>query len=330
MALGRHAEPTEAFRDDTLAEVGRGHQLGEQRGPWRDAWRRLSKNKMALVSIGIITVFLLLAIFATVLAPYPYQQQDLLSIYQGPSAAHWLGTDALGRDMLSRLLYGARISMSVAVVTVLLVLVIGVPVGLVSGYYGGAIDMVVMRIVDIGYAFPSLLLIIILSSYLGAALPQIQGGPLLVLKHGYDATGGLVAVIIALSIFGWLSLARLVRGQVLSLKQQEYIDGARGMGASDRRIMFGHLLPNALAPVIIAAALYVPGFIIAEAGLSFIGLGVKPPTPSWGIMISDGVQAIQSYPYVALEPGLAIALLLLAFNFLGDGLRDALDPYMNT
>ena len=326
MALGKRVN---SLSSETLAEAGQ-QQLTEQRGPWRDAWRRLKKNKMAIVSIVIILAFLLLAIFATVLAPYPYATQDLLEIYQGPSSAHLLGTDQLGRDMLSRLLYGSRISMSVAVITVMLVLVIGVPLGLVSGYYGGAIDIVIMRIVDVGYAFPSLLLIIILSSYLGAELPQIHSGPFVILKTGYNATGGLVGVIIALAIFGWLSLARLVRGQVLSLKQQEFIEGARGMGASNRRIMFVHLLPNSLAPVIIAAALYVPGFIIAEAGLSFIGLGVKPPTPSWGIMISDGVQAIQSYPYVALEPGLAIAFLLLSFNFLGDGLRDALDPFMNT
>jgi len=325
MVIGRRADTPNS---ETLVDAGRA-QLTEQRGPLRDAWRRLKKNKMAVISIVIILTFLLLAIFASVLAPYPYAKQDLFVIYQGPSSAHLLGTDALGRDMLSRLLYGSRISMSVAIITVVIVLLIGVPLGLVSGYYGGAIDMIVMRIVDIGYAFPSLLLIIILSSYLGAEIPRINGGPFLILKNGYNATGGLVGVIIALAIFGWLSLARLVRGQVLSLKQQEFIEGARGMGASNRRIMFMHILPNSLAPVIIAAALYVPGFIIAEAGLSFIGLGVKPPTPSWGIMISDGIQAIQSYPYVALEPGLAIAFLLLSFNFLGDGLRDALDPFMN-
>ncbi|HET7036885.1 MAG TPA: ABC transporter permease [Thermomicrobiaceae bacterium] len=324
MAVGRHMEAQE-----TLAEAG-GRQRVENRSPYRDAWRRLSKNKMALASIVIIGLFLFLAIFANVLAPYSYQHQNLLEIYQGPSHAHWLGTDALGRDMLSRLLYGSRISMSVALVTVIIVVLIGVPVGLISGYYGGVIDTLLMRVVDIGYAFPSLLLIIILSTYLGAELPRIKGGPLLLLKDGYNATGGLVAVIIALAIFGWLSLSRLVRGQVLTLKQQEFIEGARGIGASNKRIMFQHLLPNSLAPVIIAAALYVPSFIIAEAGLSFIGLGVKPPTPSWGIMIADGVQAIQSHPYVPLEPGLAIALLLLAFNFLGDGLRDALDPFMNT
>ncbi|HET8630687.1 MAG TPA: ABC transporter permease [Thermomicrobiales bacterium] len=325
MAVGKQAQ---ALREARLGEAG-GVRTAERRSPWRDAWRRLTRNRMALASIAIIAVFLLLAIFASALAPYPYQQQDLLSIYQGPSAAHWLGTDALGRDMLSRLLYGARVSMSVSLITVALVLLLGVPIGLASGYYGGWLDTALMRLVDIGYAFPNLLLIIILSAYLGAALPQIHGGPLVILKDAYNASGGLVAVIIALAIFGWLSLARLVRGQVLSLKRQEFIEGARGLGASDRRLMFLHLLPNALAPVIIAAALYVPGFIIAEAGLSFIGLGVKPPTPSWGIMIADGVEAIQSHPYVALEPGLAIAILLLAFNFLGDGLRDALDPLMN-
>lgn len=320
---GTHALGSEGI----LADAGEPRAV-RQRGLWRDAWRRLVRNRAAVIGLCLIVLFTAVALLAPYVAPYSYERQDLLSIYQAPSSAHLLGTDALGRDMLSRLIYGARVSMSVGVITVVLVLLIGIPAGLVAGYYGGFIDNVLMRIVDIMYAFPDLLLIILLSAYLGAALPRIHSGPLLLLKDSYTATGGLIAVVIALALRGWLTLARLVRGQVLSLKERDFIDGARALGASNKRIMFAHLLPNSLAPVIVASAILVPTFIIAEAGLSFIGVGVKPPTPSWGIMISDGIQAIQSHPYVAIEPGLAIAIILLSFSFLGDGLRDALDPFM--
>jgi oligopeptide transport system permease protein len=299
---------------------GGGRSLG------REAARRLSHNRAAMTGLAIVLVLGLIAVLAPVLSPYSYQRQDLLAIYQAPSRAHILGTDALGRDILSRLIYGARISLSVAMITVLLVLLLGVPAGLIAGYYGGSIDFLLMRIVDIMFAFPDLLLIIIVSAYLGASLPRIQSGLLLPVSRFYVATGGLLAVILTLALFRWLSLARLVRGQILSLKQREFAEGARSIGASNMRIMVHHLLPNALSPVIITAALAVPQFIIAEAGLSFIGLGARPPTPSWGIMIAEGVAAIRSHPNVALAPGLAIALTLLSFNFLGDGLRDALDP----
>jgi oligopeptide transport system permease protein len=291
-----------------------------------EALRRLARNRAAMAGLSIILALCIVAVFAPAVSPYSYQRQDLLAIYQPPSHAHPLGTDALGRDILSRLIFGARISLSVALVTVALVLLLGVPAGLIAGYYGGSLDFVLMRIVDVMFAFPDLLLIIIVSAYLGAALPRIQSGMLLSLSRFYTATGGLLAVILTLALFRWLSLARLVRGQVLSLKQREFAEGARSIGATDGRIMLRHLLPNALSPVIITAALAVPQFIIAEAGLSFIGLGARPPTPSWGIMIADGVTALRSHPNVALAPGLAIALTLLSFNFLGDGLRDALDP----
>lgn len=298
------------------------------RGLWRDAWRRLLRNRAAVAALAFILALLLIALAAPAIAPYSYQRQDLLATYQPAGRAHLLGTDALGRDILSRLIFGTRISLAVALVTIVLVLLIGVPVGLVAGYFGGTIDFILMRLVDVLFAFPDLLLIIIVSAYLGAALPRIHGGPLLPLKEVYQASGGLLAVILALALFRWLNLARLVRGQVLSLKRQQFTEGARAIGASDGRIMLRYLLPNALAPVIITAALAVPQFIIAEAGLSFIGLGARPPAPSWGIMIADGVSALQSHPNVALAPGLAIAITLLSFNFLGDGLRDALDPLM--
>ena len=289
---------------------------------------RLVRNRVAAAGMTVVLLYLLVAVLASSLAPHPYTQMQLLSIYQGPTPTHWLGTDALGRDQLSRLLYGARISMSVGLITVAVVLVVGVSVGLASGYYGGRVDAVLMRIVDVGYAFPGLLLVIVISAYLSATLPNIRSGPLLILKDGYNATGGVVGVITALALFGWLSVARLVRGQVLGLKQRDFVEAARALGAPGGRIMLLHLLPNALATVIVAAAIYMPEFIIAEAGLSFIGLGVRPPTPSWGIMLSEGVSAIRSHPYVALEPGIAIAILLLAFNFFADGLRDAMDPLM--
>jgi oligopeptide transport system permease protein len=314
--------------EQTLLPLPRSSAIGG-RSLGGEAVRRLARNRAAMAGLAIILALGLIAVLAPVVSPSSYQKQNLLAIYQAPGRAHLLGTDALGRDILSRLIFGARISLSVALITVLFVLLLGVPAGLIAGYYGGSIDFLLMRIVDIMFAFPDLLLIIIVSAYLGAALPRMQSGLLLPLSRFYVATGGLVAVILALALLRWLSLARLVRGQILSLKRREFAEGARAIGASNGRIMFRHLLPNALSPVIITAALAVPQFIIAEAGLSFIGLGARPPTPSWGSMIAEGVTAIHSHPNVALAPGLAIALTLLSFNFLGDGLRDALDPLMN-
>ena len=186
-----------------------------------------------------------------------------------------------------------------------------------------------MRGVDALYAFPDLLFIIILTTYLNAALPKATGGPMLVLKHVNEFSGGLVGVFIALALFGWLGLSRVVRGEVLSIKNREYVSSARAVGVDNRRIMLFHVLPNALAPIIILVALLMPTFIIAEAGLSFIGLGVQPPNASWGIMISEGVPALRAHPHVMIAPCLALSLTLLAFNFFGDGLRDALDPFMH-
>ncbi|MGI8549808.1 MAG: ABC transporter permease [Dehalococcoidia bacterium] len=319
---------TRALSSDVLIGA-QGARSSRQRSLWNDAWRRLVRNHAAVLGLAIVLLLCLVALLAPLLAPYSYEKQNLLAIYQAPSSAHLLGTDGLGRDELSRLIFGARISMSVAVATIAIVLAVGLPLGLIAGYYGGLIDFVLMRVIDVLFAFPYILLIIIVSAYLGAALPRIHSGPLLFLKDIYVTTGGLVSVILALSLIRWLSLTRLVRGQVLSIKQREYVEGARAIGATDTRIMLQYLLTNALAPIIVATALFVPQIIIAEAGLSFIGLGVKPPVPSWGSMIADGVNGIRSHPYVALEPGLAIAITLLSFNFLGDGLRDALDPSIN-
>jgi ABC-type dipeptide/oligopeptide/nickel transport system permease subunit len=299
-----------------------------QRSLTHDALRRLVANKAALAGLACITLVIVLALLATLVAPHPPAHQDLGATYARPGGEYWLGTDRLGRDLLSRTLYGARVSMSVAIVSVVLVVLVGVPVGLLSGYFGGTLDLLLMRLVDAMYAFPDLLLIIIVTTWMNAALGEAEGGLTGAVSQLYDWSGGLLAVIIALAMFGWLSLSRLARGQALAIRNREYILAAEAVGASHWRILWAYILPNALAPLIIMVALLVPGFIFAEAGLSFIGLGAQPPAASWGNMISEGVPAIQAHPHVLIVPGAMLSLTLLAFNFLGDGLRDALDPFM--
>jgi len=257
---------------------------------------------------------------------FPFQQQDLDNTDLGPGAGHLFGTDGLGRDELSRLIYGSRISLAVALVDVLIVLVVGVPLGLAAGFFGRWVDVLVMRTVDVLLAFPNLLLVIVVITYLRAVLDQPQG-PLLGIIGSLDGiTGGLLGVFIALGLVSWLTVARLVRGQVLSLKEKEFIEAARMTGAANGRIIFRHLLPNTLAPVIVAATFGIPGAIATEAGLSFLGLGVRPPLPSWGILIAEGVRNMRAFPHELLFPAVVLAVTLICFNFLGDGLRDALDP----
>ena len=293
---------------------------------WRDAWHRLTRNRAAVVSLVYVALLVLVAIFASVVAPYPFQRQDLESTDLGPSAAHLLGTDGLGRDELSRLVYGSRISLAVALVDVLIVLVVGVPLGLMAGFFGRWLDVLVMRTVDVLLAFPNLLLVIVVITYLRAVLDQPLG-PILALVGALDGiTGGLLGVFIALGLVSWLTVARLVRGQVLSLREKEFIEAARMIGSTDRRIIVRHLLPNTLAPVIVAATFGIPGAIATEAGLSFLGLGVRPPFPSWGILIAEGVRNMRAFPHELLFPAVILAITLICFNFLGDGLRDALDP----
>jgi oligopeptide transport system permease protein len=302
-------------------EAPRGH-----RGLWRDAWYRLTRNRAAVVGLVFVVLLVLAAIFAGVLAPYTFDQQDLDSTDLGPSAAHLFGTDQLGRDLLSRLLYGSRISLAVALVDVLIVVVVGVPLGLAAGYFGRWVDALVMRTVDVLLAFPNLLLVIVVITYLRAVLDQGEG-PVLGVIGGLDkVTGGLIGVFIALGLISWLTVARLVRGQVLSLKEKEFVEAARMVGGTNLRIMIRHLLPNTLAPVIVAATFGIPGAIAAEAGLSFLGLGVRPPYPSWGILIAEGLRVMRTFPHELLFPAVLLAVTLISFNFLGDGLRDALDP----
>jgi oligopeptide transport system permease protein len=275
------------------------------RGLWRDAWRRLRRNKLAMAGLVFICFMVLVAILADVLAPYDPNFQFPASSYARPSSAHLLGADDVGRDILSRLIHGARVSLSVAIFVQMLILTIGLTIGGLAGYFGGRIDNWLMRATDVFYAFPDLLFVIIITAAIGSSIFNI---------------------FLAIGLVNWTDLARLVRGQLLTLRERDFVSAARSVGAPAPRIILQHLLPNAAGPIIIRLTYGVPQAIFTEAVLSFIGLGVRPPTASWGSMIERGNQAIFSAPHVVLFPAVAIALTMLAFNFLGDGLRDALDP----
>ncbi|MCX6048672.1 MAG: ABC transporter permease [Chloroflexi bacterium] len=282
-------------------------QLRKQTSLWRDAWQRLIRNKLAVAGGVVVLIFLFMAVFANFLAPYPYDLTSFGKAYQPPGGQFLLGSDPLGRDLLSRLIYGARISMTIGLGSQLIVLLIGVPLGAIAGYYGGKIDLYLMRFVDVMYAFPTLLFVILIMTALGA---------------------GLLNIFIALGLTSWVTLCRLTRGQFLSLREKEYVLAAHAVGAPASRIIMRHLLPNALTPIIIAITFGIPNAIFTEASLSFIGVGISPPTPSWGQMVGEYQQYIRSYWYLATFPAIAIGLTMLAFSFLGDGLRDALDPQM--
>jgi len=275
------------------------------RGLYRDAWRRLLRNRLALVGLIIITIMLAMAILAPVIAPYdpnfPFPGQS----YAKPNAQHWMGNDDIGRDVLSRLLYGARVSLAVGILAQGLILVIGLTVGGIAGFFGGRVDNLLMRFTDVFYAFPDLLFVIIITAAIGSSFQNI---------------------IIAIGLVNWTDLARLVRGQLMTLRERDFVSAARSIGAPAPRIITQHLLPNSASPIIVRVTYGIPQAIFAEAVLSFIGLGIRPPDASWGTMIERGNQAIFSAPHMVLFPALAIALTMLAFNFLGDGLRDALDP----
>jgi oligopeptide transport system permease protein len=280
---------------------------------WGDAWIRLRRNKLAVTGAVIIIIIALGAIFAPLITPYTFDKQDLDSILLKPSWLHFFGTDELGRDIFARMLFGARTSLAVGLFTQLIVLAVGLPIGAIAGSIGGRVDNLLMRFVDIMYGFPDILLIILLSAVLrGSSFANFGGG--------------IFVIFLAIGLVAWVNIARLVRGQVLSLKQRDFITAARAMGGSGGYITMRHLLPNALGPIIVAITFGVPRAIFAEAALAYIGIGVKPPTPSWGAMIRDGFNMMLSYPHMVIIPAVAIAILMLAFTFLGDGLRDALDP----
>ena len=306
----------------------------KQRSLWQDAAYRLFRNKAAVAGLIVIAAAFLVAIFADIsvgdfhfsIAPYsptlipqpPASQMEPLwtgSKYTDPR--YLLGTDFLGRDILSRLIYASRISMVVGFVPTAIVFALGVTVGLVAGFFGGWIDQLLMRFTDVIYAFPDFLfLIIIVASFRTSAFGKIMDG--------------LLLIFVAIAIVGWVGVARLTRGQVLSLKEREFVEAARSVGATPVRLMWKHLLPNALAPLIVTAAFAVPGAILGEATLSFLGVGIIPPTASWGGMINEGFPLFGTNPWAVLMPALCISIVMLAFTFVGDGLRDALDPRMKT
>ncbi|UFT98492.1 ABC transporter permease [Radiobacillus kanasensis] len=272
---------------------------------WVEALIRLVKSKTSLIGLTIISLLIVIAIFAPLVATHSPIEQDMINRYQAPSGEHWLGTDALGRDIFSRIVYGTRISIQVGLIAVGISAIVGILLGGIAGYFGKWPDLIIMRFIDIMMAFPSILLAIAMVAVLGANLTN---------------------TMIAVGIVGIPQFARIVRSTVLSVKETEYIEAARAIGAKNNRILFSHVLPNCLAPIIVQATLSVGTAILDAAGLSFLGLGAQPPTPEWGAMLSDGRAALQSAPWVIMFPGLAIFLVVLGFNLFGDGLRDALDP----
>lgn len=310
---------------------------------WKDALRRLVRNRAAVIGGVMILVLYLVAIFAGVIAPYTFEKQTLtdqnkvptwmISVFPGmksyaqTSENYMLGADYVGRDLFSRIVYGARVSLTVALIGPLISLLIGVTYGSISGFFGGRTDNLMMRIVDVLYAFPSLLFIILLMAFFRSTFSRPDPGTFSYALSQVDAKlGGMLFIFIGIGFTAWETMARLTRGQVLSVREKEFVEAARTIGATDGRIMFRHILPNVVGPLVVAETLAIPGYISTEAFLSFIGLGVNPPTPSWGAMISDGAQVVRTYPNQTLFPALALAITMFAFNFLGDGLRDALDP----
>jgi len=298
---------TPARGNQTTAETLRGAPglARDSRSLWSDARSRLLRNPVAMAGGAVVIVLIIVAIAAPYIAPYDPLHQDLANSMAGPSMTHLAGTDVHGRDIFSRIIHGTRISLRIGFLGMLLGCVVGVVLGLVSGYYGGWLDTVIMRLLDVQLAFPGLLVAICIIAIIGP---------------------GLENVILAVGIFSVPLFARVTRGQVLSLKEQEFILAARMMGAQDGRIMLTHLLPNAVAPILVLCTLRIATAILTAASLSFLGLGAQPPIPEWGAMLSDGRAYLSIAPHVATTPGLAILITVLSFNLLGDGLRDALDP----
>ena len=272
------------------------------------AFRQLKRNKLAIAGTIFIIALFIVAAFAPLIAPYSPFKTDFFKTLEGPSAEHWLGTDDLGRDVFSRLLYGARISITIGFISVAIGLIVGVPVGAISGYYGGKIDIFVQRLVDIMMAFPGMLLAIIIVAVMGV---------------------GLVNAMIAVGIVSIPTYIRLVRGSVLSIKNKEFVQAAKAIGVRESVIIFKHILPHCLAPIIVQSSLQIGVAILWAAGLGFLGLGAQAPTPEWGAMLSQGRGYIRTAHHVTTYPGIAIMLSVLGFNLLGDGLRDALDPKMS-
>ena len=271
---------------------------------WEDAWRRLRKNRLALAGLLVLGAFVTIAILTPWIAPYAYDAQNLNLGATPPSAAHWLGTDVFGRDLLTQIMYGGRISLAVGFVATAVALLIGISWGAIAGYLGGRVDAVMMRIVDILYALPFMIFIVLLMVVFGR---------------------NLLLLLLAIGAVEWLTMARIMRGQVQALRQQEFVEAAISLGLSPLTIVRIHIVPNALGPIIVYTTLTIPSVMLLEAFLSFLGLGIQPPKTSWGLLISYGAETMEEYQWLLIYPGLAMTITLFALNFLGDGLRDALD-----
>ncbi len=271
---------------------------------WRDAWLRLRRNRLAVLGLAVLCFFVLIALLTPWIAPYGYAQQNLELGATPPSAAHWLGTDIFGRDLLTQIMYGGRVSLAVGFIATAVALVIGVTWGAIAGYAGGKLDAAMMRLVDILYALPFMIFIVLLMVVFGR---------------------NMLLLFLAIGAVEWLTMARIMRSQVQSLRQQEFVEAAISLGLSPATIIRRHLVPNALGPIIVYTTLTIPSVMLLEAFLSFLGLGVQPPQTSWGLLISYGAESLEEYPWLLLYPGLALTLTLFSLNFLGDGLRDALD-----
>lgn len=281
-----------------LAQYERGTSL------WQDSWRRLRRNHLAVAGAITLLVIGLACLLVPLLSPYGYEQQDLVLGAAPPSAQHWLGTDIFGRDLLTRLLYGGRISLMVGLIATSVALLIGVTWGAIAGYAGGRVDAVMMRIVDILYALPFMIFVVLLMVVFGR---------------------NLLLLFLAIGAVEWLTMARIIRGQVQALKQQEFVEAAVSLGLSRTAIIARHVVPNAIGPLIVYTTLTIPSVMLLEAFISFLGLGIQPPQSSWGLLISDGVETMEEYPWLLIFPGVMLSVTLFALNFLGDGLRDALD-----
>src|SRR5215470_148851 len=309
MAFSTPASGTSSLGTDAVLAPARASDLAraESSSLWRDAFRRLLRNRLAVAGGVVVLLLCLVALLADVLAPRPYTKTNFERLNEAPSRDYPLGTDHVGRDLLSRMIYGARVSMLVGLGAQVIVVLIGLPIGALSGYLGGRADLVLMRLVDVMYAFPNLLFVILVMSMLGA---------------------GLVNIFIAIGLTGWVGIARQTRAQVLALKEKEFVEGARALGARGWRVLTRHVLPSALTPIVVSITFGIPESIFTEAALSFIGVGINPPTPSWGQMVGENQQFLRSYWYLCVFPSIAIAITMLSFTFFGDGVRDALDPKM--
>jgi oligopeptide transport system permease protein len=285
--------------DINTIEIEKGTSL------WSNSWYRLRQNRLAMIGMFILLIMILTSLLTPWIAPYSYEVQDLNLGATPPSAEHWLGTDIFGRDMLTRIMYGSRVSLAVGFLATAVSLIIGVTWGAVSGFSGGRVDSVMMRIVDILYALPFVIFVILLMIVFGR---------------------NLFLLFMAIGAVEWLTMARIIRGQVLSIREKEYIDSAIMTGIPKSRIISRHILPNAIGPIIVYTTLTIPSVILLESFLSFLGLGIQPPMCSWGLLINYGVETMEEYPWLLIFPGIFLSITLFSLNFLGDGLRDALDP----